>query len=363
MALKFYLLKIKNLTRETHDTVSISFEIPNDLKSTFAYKQGQYLTLKVPVNGVENRRAYSICSSPVNDTDLTIAVKKVDDGVVSRYLNDSLKVGDYLEIMPPMGNFVVDVSEDSQRHYVMIGAGSGITPLISMIKTILHVESKSQVILIYQNRSTDSIIFQNELEKLAVKYENRLVIVHILSRPESDWTGLSGRLNAEKIKRLINNIEIKNIFSAQFYLCGPQGMMHEAETALKELNVATHQIHKESFTAPLPKIVDESEHNILLKQEEELTTRTVKLRLYGENYVYEVEPDETVLTAAMREGYDPPFSCQIGACSTCRAKLVSGKVLMDERDSLTDDEIEEGFILTCQSHPLTDDVLIDYDQN
>jgi ring-1,2-phenylacetyl-CoA epoxidase subunit PaaE len=363
MALKFYLLKIKNLIRETHDTVSITFEIPNDLKSTFAYKQGQYVTLKVPINGVENRRAYSICSSPVNGEALTIAVKKVDDGVVSRYLNDSLKVGDYLEIMPPMGNFVVEVSEASQKQYVMIGAGSGITPLMSMIKTILHIESKSKVALIYQNRNSDTIIFQNELEKLSVKYVNRFLIIHVLSRPESDWTGLSGRLNAEKIKKLVSDIANNDIFSAQFYLCGPQGMMHEAEVALKELKVATHQIHKESFTAPLPKIIDETEHNILLKMEEELITRIVKLRLYGENYVYEVEPDETVLTAAMREGYDPPFSCQIGACSTCRAKLISGKVLMDERDSLTDDEIEEGFILTCQSHPLTDDVLIDYDQN
>jgi ring-1,2-phenylacetyl-CoA epoxidase subunit PaaE len=363
MALKFYLLKIKNLIRETHDTVSITFEIPNDLKSTFAYKQGQYVTLKVPINGVENRRAYSICSSPVNGEDLTIAVKKVDDGVVSRYLNDSLKVGDYLEIMPPMGNFVVEVSADSQKQYVMIGAGSGITPLMSMIKTILHIESKSKVTLIYQNRNSDTIIFQNELEKLSVKYGNRFLIIHVLSRPERDWSGLSGRLNAEKIKKLVSDIANNDIFSTQFYLCGPQGMMHEAEVALKQLNVATHQIHKESFTAPLPKIIDETEHNILLKQEEELITRIVKLRLYGENYVYEVEPDETVLTAAMREGYDPPFSCQIGACSTCRAKLISGKVLMDERDSLTDDEIEEGFILTCQSHPLTDDVMIDYDQN
>jgi len=363
MALKFYLLKIKKLTRETSDTVSISFEIPSDLKSIFDYKQGQYLTLKVPINGVENRRAYSICSSPALVEDLTIAVKKVDDGVVSRYLNESLNEGDFLEVMPPMGNFIVETNPDSRNHYFMLGGGSGITPLMSMLKTILNVEQNSHVTLLYQNRNTESIIFRESLNKLAEEFPERFKILIILSRPDENWTGLTGRLDREKIKQIISDELGDKVYSAEFYLCGPQGMMQEAEFTLKELNVATHQIHKESFTAPLPKIVDEDEQNILLKQTDELQTRFVKIRLYGEVYNYEVEPDETLLTAAMREGYDPPFSCQIGACSTCRAKLISGKVLMDERDSLTDDEIDDGFILTCQSHPLTDDVFVDYDQN
>lgn len=363
MALKFYLLKIKKLIRETSDTLSISFEIPPDLKTIFEYKQGQYLTLKVPVNGIENRRAYSICSSPVLDEDLAIAVKKVDDGIVSRHLNDSLREGDFIAVMPPMGNFIVETNPKYARSYVMLGGGSGITPLISMIKTILTVEKKSKVTLIYQNRNIESIIFRDTLEKLAKDYAEKFKVIHILSRPSSDWTGLVGRLDRNKVKQIITDELGDKVYSTEFYLCGPQGMMQETEISLKELNVATHQIHKESFTAPLPRIVDEEEQNIILKQTDDLRTRSVKIRLYGEIYNYEVEPDETVLTAAMREGYDPPFSCQIGACSTCRAKLISGKVLMDERDSLTDDEIEDGFILTCQSHPLTDDVFIDYDQN
>lgn len=294
---------------------------------------------------------------------MTIAVKKVDDGIVSRYLNDSLKEGDFLEIMPPMGNFIVETNPENKRDYLMLGGGSGITPLMSMIKTILTIEIESKVTLIYQNRDTDSIIFKDTLENLALQYKDRFKVINIFSRPGNDWKGLTGRLDRHIIKQLITDELGDKAYSAEFYLCGPQGMMQEAEISLKELNVATHQIHKESFTAPLPKIVDEDEQNILLKLTDDLKTRFVKIRLYGEIYNYEVEPDETVLTAAMREGYDPPFSCQIGACSTCRAKLISGKVLMDERDSLTDDEIEDGFILTCQSHPLTDDVFIDYDQN
>ena len=361
MAVKFYLLQIKNLQRENVDTITITFDIPENLSEIFKYKHGQYITVKVPVNGEENRRAYSICSSPVETKDIQITVKKVDEGKVSRYLNDNLKIGDYFEVMPPLGNFTIELNDGNTGNYIMIGGGSGITPLISIIKTILLVEKNSKITLIYQNRNEDSIIFKSELESLINKYSDRFNIINILSKPSSNWTGLTGRLNTSTISAFIKDISQEKLFRTEFFICGPTGLMHESEAALKQLMIASYRIHKESFTIAIPN--SDNENNIVFDENVELKTRKVKIILYGDELEYTVEPDETILTAAQREGYDPPFSCQIGACSTCRAKLKSGKVSMDERDSLTDDEIEDGYVLTCQSHPLTDDVIIDYDDN
>ncbi|MDX9790973.1 MAG: FAD-binding oxidoreductase, partial [Candidatus Kapabacteria bacterium] len=323
------------------------------------YKHGQYVTLKVPVNGNENRRAYSICTSPVADNKLSITVKKVDDGVVSRYINETLKIGDKIEVMPPLGNFTIDLNPANKGVYFLIGAGSGITPLMSILKTILTVEPLSSVYLLYQNRNEDSIIFSGQLGELADKYAGRFYVTHILSKPSPTWKGEQGRLDSSFIEKFINLNAKDDILKAHFFLCGPQGLMHESEIALKNLKIASYQIHKELFT--IAQSNDETNDSIVLDSADEIITRKVKIILYSEEIEFLVEPDETVLTAAQREGQDPPFSCQIGACSTCRAKLVSGKVYMDERDSLTDEEIEEGYILTCQSHPLTDDVVVDYD--
>lgn len=357
MAIKFSLLKVKKITRETPNAVSVSFEIPANLREIFSYKHGQYITVKVPVKGEEERRAYSISSSPVTESDLTIAVKDVNDGVVSRYMNHDLKEGDYIEVMPPLGNFTIDLYPKNEKHYVLIGGGSGITPLISIIKTILATESKSTVTLLYANRDEANIIYGEQLGKLMDMYRERLKVHHILSRPSENWKGLKGRIN----KAIFLDFAKSNVSKpaeTEFFLCGPQGMMKEVETSLDELAVDSLHRHKESFTAALPDETKTAEAADI----DEIKTRSVKVTLYGEDFEFEVEPDETVLTAAQREGIDPPFSCQIGACSTCRAKLLAGKVHMDERDSLTDGEIDEGYILTCQSHPMSDDVIIDYDQ-
>lgn len=357
MALKFSLLKVKDVQRETDEAVSITFEIPSNLRDTFSYKHGQYITLKLPVEGKDERRAYSISSSPVTEKDITIAVKSVDDGVVSRYINNQLKVGDYVEVMPPMGTFTIDLDPKSQKHYVLIGGGSGITPLISILKTILATESKSKVTLLYANRNEKSIIYNAQLEKLISMYRERLAVHHILSQASEEWKGLKGRVNTDFFKEFVSD-NIKEDYPVDYFLCGPQGLMKEVENALENLKVHKENIHKESFTASLPDDVSKAES----ADGNEIKTRNIKLTLYGEDFELEVEPDETVLTAAQREGIDPPFSCQIGACSTCRALVTSGKVIMDERDSLTDSEIEEGYVLTCQAHPMSDDVVIDYDQ-
>ena len=360
MAVKFYSLMVSELVRETVDTLSITFDVPNDLKEIFSYKHGQYITVKVPVNGEDNRRAYSICTSPVTDKKLTISVKKVDDGVVSRYINEFLKVGDIIEVMPPLGNFTIELNPAQSTSYVLIGAGSGITPLMSILKTVLTVEPYSKVYLLYQNRSQDNIIFEGQLGELESVYSDRFFVTYILSRPDEKWKGERGRLDSDYIEKFIYQNLGKDIFTAHYFLCGPDGLMSASETALRNLKAASYQIHKETFSLP-PVKEDDVNSNIILDSADNIITRKVKIILYSEESQFEVEPDETVLTAAQREGQDPPFSCQIGACSTCRAKLKSGKVFMDERDSLTDEEIEEGYILTCQSHPLTDDVVIDYD--
>ncbi len=362
MSVKFYILKIEKLYRETNDTVSITFHVPDNLKELFTYKPGQYLTIKLPVNGVENRRAYSISSSPHDDKHISISVKKVDDGKVSTYINDTLKEGDFLEVMPPLGNFTIDANPANQNNYVLIGGGSGITPLFSIIKSLLSIEKKSKVYLIFQNRNQESIIFKNQLNELESKYPHNFFLVNILSQPTGTWDGLKGRLDATTIaKHLLKHLTNTNL-NSEYYLCGPQGLMYEAEKALHQLKVESYKIHKENFSSPVASTIGER-LDISLTNEEEIKQQKVKIILYSEEFEFVVQPDETIISAAQREGYDPPYSCQIGACSTCRAKLKSGKVFMDERDSLTDEEIAEGYILTCQSHPLTNDVIIDYDDN
>jgi len=357
---KFYLLKIINLKRETFDTVSITFEIPSDLKEVFKYKAGQYITIKIPINGEENRRAYSICTNPESNQDkFTITVKKIDDGRVSKYINENLKIGDLLEVMPPNGNFTIDDSSDNNT-FMFFAGGSGITPIISLIKSILIKREESKIFLIYQNRNYDSIIFREELNNLNKEYSN-FETIHILSQPDENWNGLKGRLNQDFVYNLIKEKLHNDLYKTEFFLCGPQGMMYEIEQALKRLLITSNKIHKENFTISIANVGDRED--IQLEITDNLTTYKVKIILYGDEYEFDVEPDETILTAAQREGYDPPFSCQIGACSTCRARLKSGKIYMDERDSLTDEEIADGYVLTCQTHPLTDDVVIDYDDN
>ncbi len=358
MAISFHLLKVSKLIRETDDTVSVVFEIPDELKNEFSYKHGQYLTIKAPVDAVDNRRAYSISSSPFCDNRLQVTVKRVADGLVSSYINDKLKEGDSLEVMPPLGRFTFDLDPQNKKTYFLVGGGSGITPLMSIIKSILTVELRSKVVLIYANRNEKSIIFKEELDSLINKFKDRFKLIHIISQPLNSWEGLKGRINSELFNNLVNKHIKSEYSSAEYFMCGPSGMMKMVESTLEEFDVPKSNIHKESFTAPL------NEEGLVKGDEDEMeiVTRDVKIILYGDEHQVTVEPGDTVLTSAMYAGIDPPFSCQIGACSTCRAKLVSGKVVMDERESLTDEEIDDGYILTCQSHPLTDDVVVNYDE-
>lgn len=360
MAINFIPLKVINFEKNTSDSCSITFEIGDEHKEVFRYKPGQYITVKIPINDLENRRAYSISSSPFETNNITITIKKVDEGLVSNYLFNNIKINDILDVMPPLGKFTFDFEPPNHNTYVLIGGGSGITPLISLIKSILKVESHSKIYLFYQNRTKDSIIFENELNLLQKQHKERFEIIYYLSKPHSEWTGNKGRITNLELTREIKNLVNDNIYKAEYFICGPAGLMDEVELTLKNLMIASHKIHKESFIIELN---NKEKRNDIILGDAELEPKKIKIILYGEELDLTVNPDENVITAAQRAGYDPPYSCQIGACSTCRAKLKSGKVSMDERDSLTDEEIEEGYIVTCQSHPLTDDVIIDYDDN
>lgn len=357
-----YLLKIKNLVKETDKAISISFDIPDEIKSEFNYKSGQFLTLKPKIDGKTYKRAYSISSSPTTDEDLTITVKAIDNGFVSNYLLNHLQINDLLEVQSPAGKFTFDFKAENQNEYVFFAGGSGITPVISLIKSALTIEPRSNIVLFYANRDENSIIFKQQLDYLEKKYYDRFKIVHILSRASDSYFGLRGRINKNKAFSLIKDyVKQPQSKATHYFLCGHQGMMNEILECLDNLKIIKENIHKESFTKlNVNGFVDKNKLNVNLDNNK-IVRRKIRIKIYSESFDLFVEPDETILTAALRENLDPPFSCQIGACASCRAKLISGKVIMDERDALTDDEIEQGYILTCQSHPITDDVIVDYD--
>lgn len=357
MSVQFHRLKVKDVIKETDDAVSISFVIPDGLIPEFDYKPGQYLTLKADINGESQRRAYSICTEQGTDKDLMVTVKKADFGVVSGYLFENIKPGNEIDVMPPLGHFTIDIDDKNSKNYILIGAGSGITPLMSLMKSILRVEKKSRIYLIYQNRNSSTIIFKDQIENLIDKYTNRLSVVNVFSKPKETDKGIIGKLNEDILKSILDGFNISELNNAEYLLCGPVEMMNMAEKLLEYLKVPKSNIHKESFTAAS----DSTTSKIEVSNAPEYKTRRVKMVLYGDEAEFDVEPDENIMLAAIREGHDPPFSCQIGACSTCMAKLISGEVHMDEREALTDDDIANGYIISCQAHPLTDDVVIDFD--
>jgi ring-1,2-phenylacetyl-CoA epoxidase subunit PaaE len=359
MALQFYKIPVARIIRETANAVSIAFSVPENLREIFTYKHGQYLTLRVLIDGKTFNRAYSLCSSAALGEYHTIAVKSTEDGFVSRFLNQKLREGDTIEVMPPMGNFTIDLSSANERTYILLGGGSGITPLLSILKSVLALEPKSRVILLYGNRDESNIIFKSQIATLQQKSGGRLSVIHILEQLSGGGAALKGRMDAPTIISVLKNDSSITLQNAHYFLCGPGGMMAQAESALEQLKIAKDNIHKEYFT--LPPIVD-TDTALAEPAEEVSQNREVKLRLYSGNYTINVEPKETILAAAIRQNLDPPYACQIAACCTCRAKLISGKVIMDSREALTDDELDEGYILTCQSHPQTADVLVDYDQ-
>lgn len=359
MAVKFHTLEIDSVQKVTADAVAISLKVPEELKPVFLYSAGQYITIKIDVDGVSHRRNYSLCSSPVYDEPLTIAVKRVSDGVVSSWLTSHLHPGLTLEVYPPMGNFTKEMHKDHVRHYLLIAGGSGITPILSILKSILRIEPKSVATLFYANRNSDQIIFDAEISQLVEKHPNALHVVHVLEEESPGRTPYQGRLDSEMIERLVDTY-VPSFDSLDVFICGPQAMMDIAVAYMHANGVDDRHIHREYFTISKESMDVESTTNTT--SDTEIITRRVKIKLYGKVSEFDVNPDETILSAAQRVDLDPPYACQIGACCTCRARLVSGTAIMDEREALSDDEIADGYVLTCQAHPTSDGVMADYDQ-
>jgi len=354
----FHPLRVKKVETETEDCVSIEFEVPEHLKEIFQFKQGQNLTIKKIFNGEEIRRNYSICTSPL-DNKLKVAVKKVEGGLFSVYSNEQLKAGDFLDVLPPTGKFYTELNPSQKKNYLAFAAGSGITPVISIIKTTLLTEPKSQFTLVYGNRTKNSIIFKEELEALKDKFIDRFRIYHILSREKTDAEINYGRIDVDKLELLSNKIiDLKN--TDEFFVCGPEEMIFCIKGYLEGRGLASDKIHFELFTVP------GQEHLKVRtpksKQTDEGPKAKVSVKLDGIVFNFDLDYEgESVLDAALKQGADLPYACKGGVCTTCKAKLTEGKVSMDVNWGLEPDEVAKGFILTCQSHPTTEKISVDFD--
>ncbi len=358
MSIHFHALSIADVRKETNDCVSVAFEIPDQLQTTFRFREGQNITVRKDINGEAIRRSYSICSSP-SEKELRVAIKAVSGGRFSAFANQHLKKGDIIEVLPPTGKFHSTLDASQKKQYLAFAAGSGITPIISIIKTVLATEPASTFTLIYGNRTRSSIIFREALEALKNKFINRFRIIHVLSREQTDATVNYGRINAEKCRQLQSGlVDWKNI--DHYFLCGPEDMIFSVRDFLVNAGVEMARIHFELFTTPgqekkaASAPVDTHFEKSPLSQ--------VTLKLDGISFSFDLAfKGQSILDAALLQGADLPYACKGGVCSTCRAKLTSGQVEMDQNYALEPDELAEGFILTCQSHPRSSSITIDFD--
>jgi ring-1,2-phenylacetyl-CoA epoxidase subunit PaaE len=367
MSIHFHSLRIKEIRQETPECVSVVFEIPDDLKNDFRFKQGQNLTMRTNINGEEVRRTYSICTSPL-DNEWRVAIKRVDNGVFSTFANEVLKKGDMLEVMPPIGKFYTELKKNNRKKYVAFVAGSGITPVLSLIKTTLATEPESSFTLVYGNRTRGSIIFFEELEGLKNKYMQRFNLVHVLSREQTDTPVNTGRIDIEKLNELSPLINYAN--KDEFFLCGPEEMIFCVKDFLEKKGIDKKKIHFELFTTPGQTIVSGqsaagsrqiTHHSPLTTDNKPASKVTIKLDGRSFDFDLAFNSSTSILDAALQQGADLPFACKGGVCCTCKAKLLDGKVNMDVHWGLEEEEIEQNYILTCQSHPVTDKVVIDFD--
>jgi ring-1,2-phenylacetyl-CoA epoxidase subunit PaaE len=353
----FHRLKIAEVRRETPEAVSIAFTVPEELRDAFRFVHGQHVTVKTEIGGEEVRRSYSICSG-VGEGELRIAVKKQTGGLFSAFANERLEQGQELDVMTPTGHFTAPLDPGAERVYLGIACGSGITPLLSIIKTTLVLEPKSRFFLLYGNRTAQSIIFREALEELKDRFLDRLSISHVLSREAQDVAALSGRLDAEKITLLVRGtVPVTTI--DHVFLCGPAEMLETAARTLSALGVAADRIHIERFTIgdvsprpPIPVTRTAPVHKSVAEAE---------VVIDGIRHRFPVGEAESIIEAALVAGIELPYSCRGGMCCTCRAKLVEGKVTMAVNYSLEPWELAAGYVLTCQSRPTTPKVLLDYD--
>lgn len=347
----FKKVKVKEVRRETSDAVSVSLDI-DAFKSDFNYQSGQYITIKKNIQGEDVRRSYSLSSAPF-ENDFRIAAKKIQGGKMSSFLNDNLKEGDEVEIMTPQGNFVL--APENENHYVGFAAGSGITPLFSMIKTVLS-QTNSKFTLFYGNKTEPSTIFKKELDALKEQYQERFQLNYIYSQQTANDKLFEGRISKTKFEELVRaNIDL--LKADGFYLCGPEQMINEVSEGLTYLGVNINKVHFELFIVP----VKASESQTIIESDFKGTSH-VTVIMDGEEIEFDLDSEgDFILDAAIDNGVDAPFSCKGAVCCTCKAQVVEGEAVMEMNYSLSDEEVQEGFILTCQAHPASEKVVVDFD--
>jgi ring-1,2-phenylacetyl-CoA epoxidase subunit PaaE len=354
----FHKLVVSDIKQETADCVSVAFDLSGDLAEKYKFVPGQYLTLKKDFNGVEVRRSYSICSSPL-DGELRVAIKEVEGGLFSTFANRELKVGDVLDVMSPMGHFIVETNSKNANTYVAVAAGSGITPVMSIIKSVLEVEPNSNVELIYGNRTSNSVIFKEEIEDLKDAHLNRLEVHHVLSREDQGSDLLHGRIDKEKFQQIAEQF-FKPKTVAGYYLCGPIDMINAAREVLESKGVDKKKIHYELFTSA--GVADKVDHSKDAKKAKKIDSRVTVILDGDETHMDMTSTGKSILDAALDAGADVPFACKGAVCCTCRAKVLEGSARMEMNYALMDDEVADGYILTCQSHPTSEKVVVSYDE-
>jgi ring-1,2-phenylacetyl-CoA epoxidase subunit PaaE len=355
---RFNNLRVCDVRRETADCVSVAFEVPTELREAYHFQHGQYLTLRHTIGGEDIRRSYSICSG-INDGELRVAVKEVPTGAFSTFVNRELKVGDEIQVMTPTGNFTIPLNPKLNRFFLLIAAGSGITPVMSIARSILSTEPESEVSLIYGNRLFNSIIFREELEDLKDTYLGRFRVFHVLSGEPNEIPLFHGRIDEKKLELFDKTfVPMKDLDAA--FICGPEPMIHAASAYLESLGVAKEKVHFELFLAPSQKAAPERPR---AERIETTGDCFVSVIFDGQQTDFRMPKDGLpILEAAQKQGLDIPFSCKGGMCCTCRAHIDEGKVEMDVNYALEPGEVEAGFVLTCQSHPRTDKVVVNFDQ-
>ncbi len=358
---RFYPLPVSEVRKELSDCVSVAFEIAPEVAEAFQFRAGQYLTLRTIIDGEEVRRSYSICSAPTNG-ELRVAIKAVADGKFSAWANTTLRKGDVLEVLPPDGRFTVRHPQKVGKQYLAVAAGSGITPVLSLITEVLYTEPDSQFTLIYGNRTRGSILFRETLEGLKNQFMQRLRIYHVLSREAMDIPLFNGRIDGHKMSDFFGSLISPQSIDEAF-ICGPEEMILSVRDALQNAGLADDRIHFELFTATGAAAAFRKTAPSVLSQEAAEAKSRVRITLDGVTTEMELAyGGESILDAALRTGADLPYACKGGVCATCRAKLTDGEVEMDLAYGLEKDEIAKGFVLTCQSHPRTPFVAVDFDQ-
>ena len=359
----FYPLTIADVRPETDTAVCVTFKVPSDLQDKFQFIQGQYLTLRATINGEEVRRSYSICSG-VHDHKLQVGIKRVRGGKFSNYANDHFKAGDVIEVMPPQGHFYTELNAEQTKNYMCLAAGSGITPILSIIKTILVEEPQSRITLIYGNRRTQSVLFKEELSFIKNRYLTRFQWINIMSQEDQGADLINGTIDNNKGSALHRSRLINIKTTDEVFICGPEAMMSEVSRGFRASGFEDSRIHYELFansSEDAAKVLEKSQQRIETYGEE----KTSKVTVIADGRALQFElatVGANILDAGIQQGMELPYACKAGVCSTCKAKLVKGQVDMDLHHGLEAHEIAAGYILTCQAHPVSDEVIVDFDQ-